>query len=57
MTDSHHMRAQLIARDKGAALTRPFYCDESHYRLDLEQIWYREWIFAAPASAAPKAGN
>jgi Rieske 2Fe-2S family protein len=27
-------------------LPREFYCDPTVYQLDLEMIWYREWLFA-----------
>lgn len=50
--------AELIAgRQPGHSLPRDLYCGEQTFRDDLEQIWYREWLFAGPASALPKTGS
>ena len=40
------MLAQLKARRPGFSLPRAFYCDPEFYRLDLENIYYRDWLFA-----------
>ncbi len=47
--------AQLIAaRLPGHALPRDLYCGEQAFQDDLEQIWYREWLFAVPAASCPR---
>ncbi|MGP3698876.1 aromatic ring-hydroxylating oxygenase subunit alpha [Rhodobacter sp. NSM] len=38
------------------SLPRPFYVDDAIFRADLEQIWCREWIFAASVAELPRAG-
>ncbi len=39
------------------ALPRAFYTDPEILDLDLERIWYRDWLFAIPACEIPKTGN
>ncbi|WP_225028191.1 aromatic ring-hydroxylating oxygenase subunit alpha [Xinfangfangia pollutisoli] len=48
--------AELAARKAGFSLSRPLYCDEGTFAADLEQIWYREWLFALPACQLDKPG-
>lgn len=37
----------LLARQKpGFSLDQAFYRDDDIYRLDLEEFWYRDWLFA-----------
>jgi Rieske 2Fe-2S family protein len=56
MLNSAEIHSELLARRKDYALSHALYCDDGVYAADLEQIWYREWLFAAPAAALPKAG-
>ena len=50
--------AELLAtRRPDYSLPQPFYGDADFYQLDLEQIWYRNWLFAGPECAAPASGN
>lgn len=50
--------AQLIAeRLPDHALPRDLYCGEQAYRDDLDQIWYREWLFVGPSCELPKTGS
>ncbi|TJZ79222.1 aromatic ring-hydroxylating oxygenase subunit alpha [Paracoccus hibiscisoli] len=50
--------AQLIAvRLPDHALPRDLYCGQQAFRDDLEQIWYREWLFAGPSCELPKTGS
>ncbi|MDB6175942.1 aromatic ring-hydroxylating dioxygenase subunit alpha [Paracoccus sp. Z330] len=50
--------AQLIAaRQPGFSLPRELYCGEQALRDDLQQIWYREWVFAVPACELAKSGS
>ena len=51
------MRAELRSRRRGRTLSRPFYVDPSFYALDLEQIWYREWLFAGHDCELLKPGD
>src|SRR5262249_12110445 len=47
MTTRQAMLASLQNRKPGFALTRPFYTDPDYFNLDMEMIWYREWLFIA----------
>jgi Rieske 2Fe-2S family protein len=49
--------SRLKHRDRNAALAREFYCDPAIYQLDLETIWYREWLFAGHDCEVPGAGD
>ena len=57
MLNTTEIRAELAARRKDYALSRDLYCDEGVYQTDLNEIFYREWLFAIPACEIPKAGN
>lgn len=57
MLSSSEMLARLEARRPNFSLERALYCDEGAYKLDIEQIWYREWLFAVPACELEKAGS
>ena len=56
MLNPAEIHAELGARRKDYALSHALYCDEGVYNADLAQIFYREWLFAAPAVTLPKAG-
>ncbi len=45
MTPAETLRA-LQSRKRDHSLTRPFYQDPSLFKIDLETIFYRDWIFA-----------
>ncbi|MGN7870874.1 aromatic ring-hydroxylating oxygenase subunit alpha [Paracoccus sp. 22332] len=47
----------LARRAPGHALEQPFYTSAEIYQLDLETIFYREWLYAIPAAQLVKAGN
>ncbi|WP_322895834.1 MULTISPECIES: aromatic ring-hydroxylating dioxygenase subunit alpha [unclassified Yoonia] len=47
---------RLNARRPNYALERDLYCDAGVYHTDLDQIFYREWLFALPAPQLPKPG-
>jgi len=47
----------IRARAPASGLTREFYTDEAIYQLDLELIFYREWLFAAHAAELPVTGS
>ena len=44
-------------RRPGHTLPGPCYTDPGVYRLDLERIWYREWIFVAHTADVPDCGS
>ena len=48
-----------LARNRRAnhALPRGLYVDPGTFQLDMERIWYKEWLFAIPACEIPKRGN
>ncbi len=46
----------LARRQPGYSLERPFYTDPDIYQQDLDQIFYREWLFAIPAAQLTKTG-
>ncbi|MDO1581240.1 aromatic ring-hydroxylating oxygenase subunit alpha [Rhizobium oryzicola] len=48
---------QLKNRNEGFSLEQPFYIDQDYFRLDLEMIWYRDWLFMGHDCEIPKAGN
>lgn len=47
----------LARRVSGYALEQPFYTSPTIYQLDLEHIFYQEWLYAAPACQLAKAGS
>lgn len=57
MTVRNDMLARLEARRPGFSLDREFYRDEAYFQLDLENIWYRDWLFVAHDCELPAAGN
>jgi Rieske 2Fe-2S family protein len=56
MLKTAEIRAELDARRPNYSLTRALYCDEGVYEADLEQIFYREWLFAVPSAEVAKTG-
>jgi Rieske 2Fe-2S family protein len=53
---SMNISTLLMSQRSGRGLDRPFYTDPAVYQADLEQLWYREWIYAASAAEFAKAG-
>jgi glycine betaine catabolism A len=51
------MLSQLRNRRPGYTLPRDFYIDPAFYQLDLDAIWYREWIFAGHDCELAKPGS
>ncbi|MGJ8524968.1 Carnitine monooxygenase oxygenase subunit [Halomonadaceae bacterium LMG 33818] len=49
--------ALLAERRSGYSLEQPFYCDERVYQLDMENLFYREWLIAGMSSEVPAKGN
>ncbi len=44
-------------RREGYSLDQAFYIDQDYYKLDLETIWYRDWLFIGHDCEIPRAGN
>src|ERR1700746_1133384 len=51
------MLAELRARDPRLSLGQKFYTDPDFYRLDLETIFYRDWMFAGHDCEIPAPGD
>ncbi|WP_408015317.1 aromatic ring-hydroxylating oxygenase subunit alpha [Roseibium limicola] len=49
---------ELLARHRpGHSLEQAFYTDPEIFQTDLEQLFYRDWLFAIPACLLPKKGS
>lgn len=48
---------QLNNRREGFSLEQAFYTDPDYFKLDMETIWYRDWLFIGHDCEIPKAGN
>lgn len=57
MLTKSEIHARLADRRAGYSLERDLYCDDGVFAADLENVFYREWLFAAPSAALPKAGS
>src|SRR5690606_24614062 len=51
------MVSRLRNRKPGYSLDQPFYIDPAYHQQDLEQIWYKDWLFAGHDCEIPSAGN
>jgi glycine betaine catabolism A len=51
------MLERLRRRKHETALEREFYCSEEEYQVDLDMIWYRDWLFIGHDCEVPSAGN
>ncbi|GED23863.1 aromatic ring-hydroxylating oxygenase subunit alpha [Halomonas halmophila] len=49
--------AMLARRRPGYSLERPFYTSQALFELDLERIFYRQWLYAIPACQLAKPGH
>ena len=47
----------LARRQPGRSLEQPFYTDRAIFDADIDAIWTREWLFAAPAAQFAKTGS
>lgn len=56
MLSQHDVHQRIAMRKKDFSLERALYCDPGVYAADLEQIFYREWLFAVPACELAKPG-
>jgi Rieske 2Fe-2S family protein len=57
MDTRNDMLKLLAGRREGFSLQQPFYIDPDFYRLDLELIWYRDWLFAGHDCEIAKPGS
>ena len=58
MKRSNHSLEVLIAGCRaGWSLPGAFYTDEAVYRLDIERIWRRGWLFAGHTCEIPEPGD
>lgn len=51
------MLRRIRARREGYSLEQPFYTDADYFKLDMELIWYREWLFVGHDCELPRPGN
>lgn len=51
------MLERIRRRTPGFSLEQPFYVDPDYHRLDLELIWYRDWLFVGHDCELPKPGS
>ncbi|TGQ54501.1 aromatic ring-hydroxylating dioxygenase subunit alpha [Mesorhizobium sp. M1C.F.Ca.ET.193.01.1.1] len=56
-SSSPSIQEMLGRRKSGYALEQPFYTSQTVYQLDLEHIFYKEWLYAAPSCQLPKPGS
>lgn len=56
--DARNEMLRLIRnRRKGFSLEQPFYNDPEFFRLDMEMIWYRDWLFVGHDCEIAKPGS
>jgi len=51
------MLQRLRNRKPGYSLDQAFYTDPSYHQIDLEQIWYKDWLFVGHDCEIPNEGN
>ncbi|ETW12868.1 dioxygenase [Roseivivax marinus] len=47
----------LLQRQPGHSLARDFYTDPGLFEVDMQRIWYRDWLISAASAELPKPGN
>src|ERR1700722_6076671 len=57
MTTVTEVLLRLQSRAPGSGLPRDFYTDDAIYQLDLDLIYYREWLFVAHTAELPTTGS
>lgn len=57
MNTREWMRQQVQSRRHGFSLDRSFYTDPDVFQLDMELIWYRQWLFAGHDCELPRPGS
>ena len=51
------MLKRLRGRKPATALQRDFYTSPDNFQIDLDMIWYRDWLFVGHDCEVPKSGN
>ncbi|TRW95358.1 aromatic ring-hydroxylating dioxygenase subunit alpha [Paracoccus sp. M683] len=49
--------SMLMRRKPKHALARELYVDPGVFQADMDNLWYREWLFTIPSCELPKAGD
>lgn len=49
--------SMLMRRKPDYSLAQDFYVDPGIFQVDMDHIWYKEWVFAIPACEIPKSGD
>ncbi|TPW32632.1 aromatic ring-hydroxylating dioxygenase subunit alpha [Martelella alba] len=57
MTIRQQMLEGLKTRKDGFTLARSFYTDPDFFRVDMEEFYYRDWLFVGHDCELPKPGN
>ncbi|MHA6326388.1 aromatic ring-hydroxylating oxygenase subunit alpha [Roseivivax sp. CAU 1753] len=57
MSAQSEMLAHLMRRRKGHTLPRALYIDPDMFDVDMDRIWYRDWILVGSSAEIPKTGN
>src|SRR5271156_2208011 len=57
MTARDVMFRRLRGRNLETALERDFYCSPDDYQVDLDMIWYRDWLFVGHDCEVLNPGN
>lgn len=57
MDVQQNMLNLIRSRKHGYSLPQPFYTDPDFFKVDMEQIWYRDWLFVGHDCEIPKTGN
>lgn len=57
LTAREDMLNRLRGRDRATALERDFYTSPDDFQVDLDMIWYRDWLFAGHDCEIPATGN
>ncbi|TIW48561.1 MAG: ABC transporter permease subunit [Mesorhizobium sp.] len=57
MDARNDMLRLLHGRRAGYSLEQPFYTDADFFKLDMELIWYRDWLFIGHDCELPKPGS
>jgi len=53
----HEMLNLIRSRKYAHSLPQPFYLDEDFFKVDMELIWYRDWLFVGHECELAKAGS
>lgn len=57
MDARNEMLSLIRSRRQGWSLEQPFYTDPDFFRLDMELIWYRDWLFVGHDCEVAKPGS